>query len=118
MPGFFSHCKQSEKTSHLIGDCGHGLAEKVFVAPIERIHYDFFAEIRKITRVSSINGFQVEVMPFFKSHPDNLLSLWGGECLFADKDGDGYPDHVGTTIVVSPDVKDSHVWAGVLNLVA
>ncbi len=57
-------------------------------------------------------------MPFFRSHAGNLLSPWGGKSLFADKDGDGYPDHVGTTIVVSPDLKDSHVWAGVLNLVA
>ncbi len=36
----------------------------------------------------------------------------------ADNDGDGYPDHVGMTILVSPDLNDSHVWAGVLNLVA
>ncbi len=57
-------------------------------------------------------------MPLLKSLPHDLLAFWKGKCLFADKDGDGYPDHVGMTIVVSPDLKDSHVWAGVLNLVA
>ena len=57
-------------------------------------------------------------MPLSKSLPHDLLAFWKGQFLFADKDGDGYSDHVGMTIVVSPDLKDSHVWAGVLNLVA
>ncbi|HYQ60351.1 MAG TPA: hypothetical protein VEP29_04835, partial [Desulfatiglandales bacterium] len=57
-------------------------------------------------------------MPLFKSLPHDLFFLGKGEPFFADKDGDGYPDHVGLSIVVSPDLKDPHVWAGVLNLVA
>lgn len=57
-------------------------------------------------------------MPLLKSLPHDLLAFWKGKCLFADKDGDGYPDHVEMTIVVSPDLKDPYVWTGVLNLVA
>src|SRR5512139_1645819 len=57
-------------------------------------------------------------MPLLQSLPRDLFFLGKGEPFFADKDGDGYPDHVGLSIVVSPDLKDPHVWAGVLNLVA
>ena len=57
-------------------------------------------------------------MPLLKCLPHDLLAFWKGKSLFADKDGDGYPDHVDMTIVVSPNLKDPHVWAGVLNLVA
>ena len=57
-------------------------------------------------------------MPCLRSPLDNLLGQWAGRFLLSDNDGDGYPDHVGMAILVSPDLKDSHVWAGILNLVA
>jgi hypothetical protein len=57
-------------------------------------------------------------MPLLKSLPHDLFYLGKEKSLFADKDGDGYPDHVDLNIVVSPDLNDLHVWVGVLNLVA
>jgi hypothetical protein len=71
-----------------------------------------------ILRASSATDLQVEIMTFSKRLSHDLLGLWKGKTFFADRDGDGYPDHVDMTIVVSPDLKNPHVWAGVLNLVA
>ncbi len=57
-------------------------------------------------------------MPILRSLPDPLSAFWQGRFPFADRDGDGYPDHVGFSLVVSPDLRDPRVWAGILNLVA
>lgn len=48
----------------------------------------------------------------------SLGDLFAPEEIFADNDGDGYIDELGITILLSPEVEDSSVWAGVLNLVA
>jgi Zinc carboxypeptidase len=57
-------------------------------------------------------------MTFSKRLSRGFLASWKGKPLFTDKDGDGYPDHVDMPLVVSRDLKDPYVWAGVLNLVA
>ena len=57
-------------------------------------------------------------MPLLQSDPQDAFTFWKGRTLFADKDGDGYPDHMDLAIVVSSDLTDPHVWVGVLNLVA
>ena len=51
-------------------------------------------------------------------HYLEITDLFEGDSIFADTNGDGYPDFLGLSIFVPPELVDPHVWVGVLNLTA
>jgi hypothetical protein len=54
--------------------------------------------------------------PDRRLHLLSLGALFGPEAIFADEDGDGYPDRLKIGIGVDRGLADAGIWAQILNL--